>query len=157
MTTKAQAPKLNTDGADSALKISKILKRLITCLTQETMALKSHNRDVAKKMAQEKTILMNNYKTLQNNVLQNPDMLKNLDPDIKSHLKEITTEFETVLKDNVVAIYAGRNAVTRLINRIVKKARDSVSTNPKSYNANGHITNSDGKASIMPTKLNETY
>lgn len=156
-TSNDTQPKLNVDGADSALKITKILKKLITCLTQETLALQGHNRDIAAKMAQEKTILMHNYKTLQNNVLENPETLKNLDPDVRAHLKEVTKEFEVALKDNVVAIYSGRNAVSRLINRIIKKARDSVSTTPKSYNASGCMVNNDTKASMMPTKLNETH
>lgn len=156
MTTQKQAP-LNVEGVDSAMKIAKLLQKLITCLTQETLALQSHNRDIASKMALEKTVLMNNYKTLQDNVFQKPAVLENLDADVKAHLKAVTKEFETALKDNVVAIYAGRNAVNRLITRIIKKARDSVSHTPKSYNSKGHMTDSDLKTSMTPTKLNEIY
>ena len=152
-----QTLKLNTDGADVALKISKILKKLITCLTQETLALQSHNRDIANKMNQEKTLLMHNYKSIQAHLAETPELFKNSDSDVKKHLQDITAEFETVLDDNVMAIQSGRNAVSRLIKRIIKKARQAASTSPQAYDANGYTIADNIKAPMMPTKLNETF
>ncbi len=154
---KTQIDKPVTEGADVALKISKLLKKLIECLTQETLALQSHNRTVAERMSQEKSVLMHNYKTIQKELSANPDLFQNLDKDVKAHLKGITTEFEIVLNDNIMAIQSGKNAVTRLIGRILDKAREAATLNPKSYNANGRIIENNTKSTMTPTKLNETY
>ena len=144
-------------NADTALKLVKILQKLMQCMSQETLAVQNHNRDIAAKMSQEKTLLMHNYKSIQGELTSYPRLFDNLDDDIKKHLKDVIKEFEFVLKENMRAIDAGRGAVKRLIDRILKKARQAASLNPKAYNAQGHLVDNDMKHGIVPTKLNETY
>jgi len=154
---KNETVRSNSDGADMALKVSKLFKKLITCLSQETLALQSHNRAVAEKMNQEKTRLMHSYKAVQGELKDNPTLFKNLDTDIKKHLQELSKEFETVLKDNMLAVVVGKKAVTRLIDRILEKVREASSMNTKSYNNSGRINESRMSNKIIPTTLNETY
>lgn len=156
-TTTAPKRAVHLEGADMALKITRLLENLITCLTQETLAIQSHNRGVAEKMNQEKTHMMHSYKNLHTELSQKPDIFKNLDPDIKSHLQKLTAEFEIALKDNITAIIAGRGAATRLIERILNRVREATSTNTKSYNNAGKMVEQKSSRTIMPTKLNETY
>jgi len=148
---------LNINGADLALKLERLLKRLITCMTQETLAMQCHNHEVSGKMAQEKTMLMNNYRNLHKDLLANPDIIRNADTDIQNHLKTIIAEFEVVLCDNIKAVYSGRNAVGRLINRILQKARDTASPSHKHYNAKGQMVDGDLKSGMTPVRINDIY
>lgn len=152
-----ETSKPNTNGADMALKVSKLLKSLITCLTQETLAIQSHNRAVAEKMNQEKTRLMHSYTALKDQLESNPKMFENLDQDIKAHLKDISKEFEVVLKENMMAVVVGKKAVSRLIGRILEKVREAASVNNKSYNNAGKMNETALSNKIIPTTLNETF
>lgn len=157
MTTENTNKQVSVNGADFALRTSKLLKKLITCMTQETLAIQSYNRSVAEEMNQEKTLLMHNYQSVRSELEANPEIFKNLDADLKKHLQEITTEFEAVLKDNMMAITTGKKAVSRLITRILDKVRKTTINAPKSYNANGVVVDSASQSTMVPTKLNETY
>ena len=149
--------KPNTRGADTALKIQKLLKSLIECMSQETLALKSHNRDVAGKMSEEKTRLLLTYQNIASELHKNPDVLKQADADIQKQLISLMGEFETVLKDNMTAIQAGKGAVSRLINRLLTKAREAVGSTGRHYNAKGQLVEHRHRGPINPSQLNEVY
>lgn len=117
---------LNTKGANTALQVQKLLKALIECMTQETLALRAYNQDIAQKMSEEKTRLLVTYKTIAAELQKNPDILRQTDDDIQKQLGTLMDEFEIVLKENMTTIQAGRSAVTRLINRLLSKVRETV-------------------------------
>lgn len=155
--TKETEPKINTKGADVAYKFERLMKKLIQCMTQETLALQAHNRHLATSMAEEKARLLHNYRDLHAELLTHPDILKDVDTDIRKHLKTMAAEFEYVMKDNIQAIQSGRHAVGRLINRILQKAREAALASHKYYNAKGEMVEPGMKKSMTPTKFSETY
>ena len=155
--TDANSKPINTKGADIAYKFERLMKKLIQCMTQETLALQSHNRNLATTMAEEKARLLHNYRDLQAELLTNPDILKDIDDDIRNHLKTMAAEFEYVMKDNIQAIQSGRNAVGRLINRILQKAREAAAASHKYYDSKGQMVEASTKKSMIPTKFSETF
>jgi len=148
---------LKTEGADKALNIQKVLKRLIECLSQETLALKSNNRALAIKMAEEKARLTHDYREIQNNFQKDPEAFQKLDKGVQAHLKSLIAEFETILTDNVQAIQSGRNAVNRLIDRILTRARDMATTHT-TYNADGQVnTHKASRSATTPIQISEKF
>lgn len=156
MDKKTTNTQLNINGASLALKTEKLLKKLIHVLSQETLAMQSHNRSIANNMAQEKTQLLANYKSIQEQLKENPEILRQADEDVRTHLKEVMAEFEIILCDNIRAIQSGRNAVRRIMNRILTKARDSVEHTTKLYNSSGKMIKTSTHSTMTPVKINET-
>ena len=148
---------LNTKGADTALKIEKLLKSLIECMAQETLALKSQNQSVAGQMTKEKIRLLTTYKAIAAELESNPDMLKSVDEDIKKQLKGLIGDFDATLKENITAIQSGRSAVSRLINRLLNKAREAVNNTNRNYDSKGKLVEQRVQSMISPTQLNEVY
>jgi hypothetical protein len=149
---------LNTKGADIALKLENIIKRMSKCMTQETLALQSQNRAIAAEMAEEKARHLQAYRALAEEVKSRPDVVSGLDPDIKKHIETMMAEFEVIMKDNIRVILSNRFAVKRLIQRIMDKAREAASSNHQYYNAQGKIMNGSGqKSAMVSTQLNETF
>lgn len=148
---------LNINGAGMALKVQNLLKALIECMTQETMALKAHNQDIATKMSAEKTRLMMTYKVIAAELHNNPTILKQADDDIRAQLGTLMDEFEIVLKDNMTTIQAGRGAISRLINRLLNKVRETVCQTSRNYNEHGELVEKRSQRPMQPTQLNEIY
>ena len=121
------------------------------------MALKSHNGDIAGKMREEKTRLLLTYQAIASELQKNPEILKQTDSDIQKQLTLLMKEFETVLRDNMTAIQAGRGAVARLINRLLTKAREAVGNSSRNYNAKGQLVERHRASPINPSQLNEVY
>jgi hypothetical protein len=149
--------KVNTRGADIALKTEKLLKQLIHVMGQENLALQSYNRAMAEEMAQEKTLLIGNYRVLMKDLEKDPQAFKNMASDIRKPLEQLIADFETAMKENAKTVYAKRYAVKRLLDRILTKARDAAGTTVKSYNASGKMNSKTSRAGLLPTQLNETY
>jgi hypothetical protein len=149
---------LNISGADFAFRLEKLIRKLMECIIQETLAIKSHDRNIAELMRQEKSLLLFNYQSMIIELERTPNILRELDSDLKEHLQKTIYDFEAVMVDNIKTIQAGKNSVGRLIARILDKARIATSTAPKAYNNFGLIAQGHSmRAPATPTKLNETY
>ena len=122
-----------------AAKIKTLLADLTQCMTQETMAVQSNNQAVFGQMSQEKLRLLTNYQSIARELEQNPTLLKQLDDDAREHLKAILAEFDGVLQDNLTSIQAGKNAIGRVITRLLKKAREAATSKTRSYNEKGEM------------------
>ncbi len=149
--------KINTRGADIALKTEKLLTKLIHVMGQENLALQAYNRSVAEEMAQEKTLLIGNYRALMLDLEKDPEAFKKLDDDIRAHIQKLTKDFEVAMKENARVVYGRRFAVKKLLDRILTKARDVAGAQVKSYNAKGKMNIQRSNAGTLPTQLNETY
>lgn len=149
--------KLNTRGADIALKTEKLLKKLIHVMAQENLALQAYNRSLAEEMAQEKTLLIGNYRALLLDLEKDPEAFKKLDADILTHIKQLTADFEKAMKENARVVYGRRYAVKKLLDRILTKARNVAGHSVKSYNATGKMNAQTSSAGTLPTQLNETF
>jgi hypothetical protein len=148
----------NIRGTDIASKTERLLKRLIHVMGQENLALESYNTQVAEEMAQEKTLLIGNYRALIKELKQDPEAFNRLDDDAREKLKQLTVDFENAMRENARAVYGRRQAVKKLLDRILAKARDIAGSSVKSYNAKGKMNvQTSSKTSSLSTHLNETY
>lgn len=146
---------LNTKGADMSLSIERILTNLTVCLNQETEAVLQNNRDAASALQEEKIRLMQQYKGLSEKLEKNPDILDQIDPNVRTHLKTISADFQDALKNNLRAIKSAHDAVNRLIDRIMTTARRTLSEDTQKYDAKGALVGAGYNGSMTPTKLNE--
>jgi hypothetical protein len=146
---------LNTKGADVALSVERVLSKLTICLNQETEAVIQNNRAAAHALQEEKIKLMEEYRSLSENLERDQSILESLDKDVRAHLKTISSEFQIALKENAIAIKAAHNAVGRLMDRIMTTARRAVMDGQQQYNAKGALTGGMSKGALIPTKLNE--
>lgn len=155
--SKHQTNKVRTKGADIALKTETVLKKLIHVMGQENLALQAHDRKMAEEMAQEKTLLISNYRALIKDLDHDPDALRDLDDDVKAHVQSLIKDFEVAMRENAKAVFARRYAVKKLLDRILTKAREVSGSHHKSYNQHGKMNNVGNKSVFIPTQLNETY
>ena len=147
---------LNTRGADIAVKTEKLLKKLIHVMGQENLALQSYNRKVAEEMAQEKTLMIGNYRALMMDLEKDPEAFKKMDEDVKTHIQKLMADFEVAMKENARVVYGRRHAVKKLLDRILIKAREVASGSVKSYNSSGKMNTRTSHAGVYATQLNET-
>ena len=148
---------LNIKGADTAFRVQKLLKNLIECMSQETLALHAQNQTIAGTMSKEKIRLFATYKAIAAELQNNPDILKTIDKDIQKQLITLMDDFDQTLKENITAIQTGRFAVSRLINRLLTKAREAVGHPNRNYNEKGKLVEQKIQSATFPTQLNEVY
>jgi hypothetical protein len=148
---------IKTRGADTALKIQKLLKALIECMEAETTALRDSDQKKAIKISAEKIHLAQTYKAIALELRANPTLLKDADGDIKAQLFDLIKKFDSSLKDNRTVIETGKNAVSRIINRLLTKAREAADRGTKNYNAKGRLIEQKMTTMAMPTHLNDVY
>lgn len=148
-------------ATNTAAKIESLVAELTKCMTQETLAIQSSNQEIASKMSQEKSRLLTTYQMIEKELQQKPEMFNSLDDDYRQYLKGLLSDFDTVMKDNLATIHAGKKAISRVIHRLLKKARETASVQAKSYNAKGEIVEkSYGTAPVskkIKGQLNEQY
>ena len=132
-----------------------LLTQLIRCLDAETAALQENNRDKAALRSREKILLLQNYEAISRGLQKKPDMLMDLDSSVKLHLKEKILHFERSLNANTNTVSTSKNAVNRLINRIMDRARDAIKSPLQPYNNKGQIMARKSGSSMMPVKLSE--
>ena len=146
---------LNTKGADLAMSIEKVLKKLTVCLEQETKAILENKQGLVQELHKEKLTLMEQYRSLSEGLERDKDGLNGLDDDIRAHLKEVSARFQTALQDNLKAIKSAHNAVGRLMDRIMTTARRALMQDQQQYNAHGALTGGGHKGSMMPTRVDQ--
>lgn len=146
---------LNTKGAELALSIERILTRLTDCLNRETEAVKSSDTRAVTALQEEKLSLMEQYQSLSERLNRENGSLNDLDTNIREHLRAVSTAFQDALTRNLIALQAGHQAVTRLMDRIMTTARRTIMQDQQKYNAKGALADAPGGITI-PTKLNET-
>lgn len=154
MTTQTHTP-LSTKGADLALSVERVLSKLTICLNQETEAVLQNNRDAAALLQEEKLQLLERYKGLSETLERDSTQLDGLDDHVRAHLKGVSADFQTALKNNLKAIKSAHNAVTRLMDRIMTTARRVVTQDQQTYNAYGSFANNGANGTMTPTKLNQ--
>jgi hypothetical protein len=155
--TTQQNSQAKLKGTDIVSKTETLLRKLIHVMGQENLALQAHDRSLAEEMAQEKTVLISNYRALIKDIEKDPEALKNLDEDTKSHVQKMISDFEVAMRENAKAVYARRYAVKKILERILDKARQVSGGNHKSYNQQGKMNDCSSSAKFIPTQLNETY
>lgn len=155
MTTQDLNIPLNTQGADLAVAIERVLTRLTKCLNTETEAVKTNNTEILVALQPEKMALLEQYQGLSERLSQDGSSLNNLDGHIREHLRVISAGFQDATAKNLQALQSGHNAITRLLNRIMDTARKTMMQDHQKYNAKGALAENPKRISI-PTKLNET-
>jgi hypothetical protein len=148
---------LNMKGADVALRIEQMLKELITCIAAETDALRSHDKKASMSQLKEKKALLLRYQSLHAELAQSTKDIDMTTSDIKSYLKKVIRDFDETLKENAIAITTGKKAATRLLTRILNKAREAMTQENQNYNAYGQLVQKKSSTFSAPTKVNETY
>lgn len=148
---------LNTKGADTALKIQKLLKSLIECMSQETLAIKAQKQDIAAKMNEEKSRLLPHYQSIAKELKENPSLLREADEDVRKQLSALMAEFSAVMNENIMTIQTGRTAVSRLIERLLNKAREAVNKSGRRYNAKGKLVEQNATGNVIQGQLNSLY
>ncbi len=152
-----QSSQAKLKGTDIVSKTETLLRKLIHVMGQENLALQAHDRQLAEEMAQEKTLLIENYRALIKDLKKEPEALKNINADAKAHVQELIKEFDTAMRENAKAVYARRYAVKKILERILNKARQVSGGSHKSYNQQGKMNDLSSKSKFIPTQLNETY
>ncbi len=147
---------LNIKGADIAIRIEHILQKLTACIEAETNALRAHDRDVANKLMKEKKALLVQYKSLHDELVASTKDIDMADPDIRAYLKKTVAKFDRTLKENAIVITTGKKAATRLLTRILSKARETIATSTQNYNAQGYLVKNTNASLSNAVKLNET-
>lgn len=147
---------LNIQGADIALKIEQLLKELTTCIREETSALKAHDKKTSAKKLKEKQDLLQRYKALHEEVSVNSDSVNIADPNIKSYLKNVIGDFEGALRENTITIHTGKVAVTRLLSRILEKARETMRQENTHYDSTGQLVAKNHQTFSATSRINET-
>lgn len=155
MTTHDLNIPLNTQGADLAIAIERILTRLTKCLNTETDAVKSNDTKALVALQSEKMALLEQYQGLSERLSKDGSSLNNLDSHIREHLKVVSAGFQEATAKNLQALQSGHNAITRLLNRIMETARKTMMQDHQKYNAKGALAENP-KGTSIPTKLNET-
>jgi|GEM_PF-2228147 len=155
MTTHDLNTPLNTQGADIAMAIERILTQLTQCLNTETEAVKANNTQTLIVLQSEKMALLEQYQGMSERLRKDGDALNNLDSDIRAHLKSVSATFQEAISKNLQALQSGHDAITRLLDRIMETARKTMLQDRQKYNAKGALAD-NSKGSNVPTKLNET-
>jgi DNA-binding transcriptional MocR family regulator len=148
---------LNIKGADVALRIEQMLQELITCIQAETHALRAHDKKASTTHLKKKKALLLRYQSLHSELSESTKDIDMSDKNIKSYLKKTIAEFDNTLKENAIAITTGKKAATRLLTRILEKARQAVAHENPHYDARGQFVQKQSQPFSTPSKLNETY
>jgi Fe-S cluster assembly scaffold protein SufB len=132
-----------------------LLAQLTECLNSETDALNANNRDKAAIKGKEKILLLQNYEVIAKDLKKDPNLLQDLDEGLKNHLNDKIQLFEEALKNNSTKVLSSKDAVQRLISRIMDRARETLKSPLQPYDATGQITSGKGSISGMPARLSE--
>jgi hypothetical protein len=126
-------------------------------LNGETLALRDQNQNKASQFQKEKKRLLNRYQNIFDELKLSDKNASILDDTVKSYLQKTIGEFESSLKNNAIAVRAGQHAITRLITRIMDKARIAVARENPNYNASGELVGKKSTSYSALSRLNETY
>lgn len=113
-----------------------LLDSFTVLLEAETDALRSTQFEVVERLQDDKKSLAGMYKKQVTTLHDRGDEVATVDPSMKEKLIRARTQFTAVLQENLQALDAVRNSCQRLVNGIVRAARDAVVDQPN-YSAAG--------------------
>ncbi len=117
-----------------------LLDSFTILLEAETDALRSTQFDVVERLQGDKKSLAGMYQKQVTMLHDRGDEVATVDPSMKEKLIRARTQFTAVLQENLEALEAVRTSCQRLVNGIVRAARDAVVDQPN-YSAAGQTGN----------------
>ncbi len=131
------------------VEVETIMGTLCDLLDRETDAVKVADFNAFKTMQDDKFALLTRYRSLMDTLQRQAPMLKGVDNAATERLRNATRRFKTSTARNAQALEAGRASMQRIVDRIVRTARDTVHGNRQAYTKKGMTSSPKSPLSLQ--------
>ena len=141
-----------SDAVARASDLLKVLTRLIDILQQENKLLRQMKPSEMQALQQDKIVLVAAYESLLEQLRQDPDCLRSLDPVLREQIMQVTGAFQDTLAANARALFAVKEANERLFKAIIKAVEEQHQESNQ-YSAAGVIAHESGLVGRKPVSV----
>lgn len=147
------SPAMNNATRTLTSEVESVMETLCGLLDRESDAVQASDFNTFRSIQNDKHALLTRYRALMDTLQRQSGALKTADKAILDRLKLAAKKFKVSTDRNASALEAGRNSMQRIVDRIVKCARDTVHANRQSYTKQGHAHL--GSAGPLSIQVNE--
>ena len=129
-----------------------VSSRLIAVLEREVELLRAAKPSEIEKLHEEKSRLTAAYESQARTLASQPELLKALQPVLRSELERVTDRFQSAVTANEAALRAARDTTQRVLQAIADEISKSRPDNV-GYSAQGYAASSSQKTSGQPLSI----
>lgn len=118
-------------------EIESLIDTLCDLLDRETDAVAKADYETFKSMQNDKVSLLTRYRAIMDTLLRQKSQLAGADDIVTKRLKAVSAKFSASAERNTRMLDAGRASMQRIVDRIVRAARETVHGNSQTYRKNG--------------------
>jgi hypothetical protein len=122
-------------------EVENIMSTLTDILDRESQAVHASDFKSFRDIQNDKFAMLTRYRSMMDTLQRQTPNLNKADPKIIERLKASNDKFRESAARNSLALEAGRNSMQRIVDRIVRCARDTVHGNRHTYNKKGESGN----------------
>lgn len=118
-------------------EVESLIDTLCDLLDRESAAVQQADYATFKGMQSDKVSLLTRYRAIMDTLTRQKAQLESADAAITDRLKAVARKFAISADRNTRALDAGRASMQRIVDRIVRAARETVHGNSQVYKRNG--------------------
>ncbi len=130
-------------------EVESIMATLTDILDRESQAVQASDFKAFRGIQNDKFAMLTRYRSMMDTLARQTLNLSQADPKILDRLRASNEKFKTSAKRNTQALEAGKNSMQRIVDRIVRCARDHVQGSRQTYNKKGQA----GTKTQLPLSL----
>jgi hypothetical protein len=132
------SPAMTNAAITLTAEVESIMSTLCDLLDRESEAVRTSDFDAFRDMQSDKLAMLTRYKSIVETLQRQSATLSSADAALLERLKKSSKKFLESSDRNTRTLEAGRQSMQRIIDRIVRGARETVHANRQSYNKQGH-------------------
>jgi PP-loop superfamily ATP-utilizing enzyme len=135
-------------------EVENVMSTLVDILDRESEAVRVSNFASFREIQNDKFSMLSRYRSLMETLQRQTDSLSKVDPKVIERLRASSEKFKVSAKRNTLALESGRNSMQRIVDRIVRCARDTIHGDRQSYNKKGQArTNTQLPLSVQVNEV----
>jgi len=142
------SPAMTNAAITLTSEVESVLGSLSDLLDIESDAVQASDFDAFRNLQNDKFALMTRYRALMETLTHQAPFLKQAGDTVVGRITTATERLQASTKRNALMLESGRNSMQRIVDRIVRAARETVHADRQSYNRNGRSHNGGGTLSI---------
>ncbi|MCB1538895.1 MAG: hypothetical protein H6865_05765 [Rhodospirillales bacterium] len=130
-------------------EVEAIMDTLCGLLDRESNAVKGADFVTFKSVQEDKFAMLTRYKSLMETLQRQAPALKGGDQALRERLRLAGERFSAAAERNARVLEAGRNSMQRIVDRIVRSARETVHADRQTYTRKGRAGTTQAPLSIQ--------
>ena len=132
------SPAITNATSTLTSEVETILNTLTDVLERESEAVQTSNFKSFREIQNDKFAMLTRYRSLMDTLTRQTSMLSKSDPRVLDRLRASNEKFRAAAGRNSQALEAGRNSMQRIVDRIVRCARETIHGNRQTYDKKGY-------------------